>query len=277
MFRPQARSIVSITALLLLGISGASADLLDVLPEFTELQRWRVFTLGSFEIRDALHGHALIQGDVGVAGAGDIMLANTSTIEGDLYYHSNGTADIRPRAVITGTQFTDQDNQLDNSVAAAIATSQHAASLQPTVFAPSDLVLRGNQNFIATGAPGETVVLTLGKFMLSDQSTFTLEGTATTTFIINVGKRFSLTGNASIVLADNVQWSNVLFNVRGRNGGVSLSGNSTFAGILMANFRTVRLSNSASVAGEVIANRVIFNRTSLKGGASVALPNVTSQ
>src|SRR4029077_7098972 len=104
----------------------------------------------------------------------------------------------------------------------------------------------------------------------------TLEGTATTTFVVNVTKRFSLTDNARIVLAGGVQWSNVLFNIRGRNGAVSLSGSSSFAGILMANLRTIRLADQAGVAGDLIGNKGVFQRLSFQGGATVGPPSLVS-
>src|SRR5438046_6573207 len=105
-----------------------------------------------------------------------------------------------------------------------------------------------------TCAPGETVVLSLKNFILRDNSSFTPQGTATTTFVINVDKKFSLSGNSHIDLA-GLQWNQVLFNVVGTGQRVSLGGSSIFNGILMANDLTVRLRNDAMVSGELIANR----------------------
>src|SRR2546423_1431870 len=173
-------------------------------PKVNTLQRWRVFTLGWFNSRDQLGANSLIQGDAGIAGAGDIALGDDATIQGNLYSSSTGTVKLAPGATVTGAQIRDQDLLLNNTVAAALATSRHAAHLKQTVFAPDDVELSGRENFTASGAPGETVVLKLGRFTLADNSTFTLQGTATTTFVINVGKRFSLSDNSQIVLADGV-------------------------------------------------------------------------
>src|SRR4029077_2299986 len=48
----------------------------------------------------------------------------------------------------------------------------------------ASIILGGTQNVSIPGAPGQTVTLNLRNFVLADQSTFTLQGTATTSFII---------------------------------------------------------------------------------------------
>src|SRR5205807_10208291 len=97
-----------------------------------------------------------------------------------------------------------------------------------------------------------------------------LQGTATTTFVINVNKKFSLKGNSHIDLA-GLQWDQVLFNVVGTGHKVSLGGSSIFNGILMANDRTVKLKGDATVSGEIIANRL-----KLRGSSRVLHPPILS-
>src|SRR5207244_5749892 len=99
---------------------------------------------------------------------------------------------------------------------------------------------------------------------------FTLQGTATTTFVINVRKKFSLSGNSHIDLA-GLQWNQVLFNVVGTGQRVSLGGSSIFNGILMANDRTIKLKGDATVSGEIIANRL-----KIRGSSRVLHPPVLS-
>ena len=258
------------------GLTRIFADLPAVLPEVGDLQHWSVFTLGSATTADELSGSAVINGDVGVAGIGDINLKDSATINGNLYYRSNGTLDRSSNSMIKGATFHDQDTLLDNDAAAAIAASRHATSLKQHYFAPNDLELSGNRNFTVTAAPGGNVVLKLGNFRMSVNSSLTLDGTATSTFIINVSKQFALSGNAKIVLSGDVQWSNVLFNVYAKDSAVWLSGNSSFAGMLMANRRTVQVSGHTSINGEVIANRVIFGKTGSKGSATVGHPPLVS-
>jgi len=253
----------------------AFADLAQVLPELGDLQRWSVFTLGDNAGPGQLSDNTSIQGDVGAAGVGDITLKGTATIQGNLYWRSDGTLKMSPGATITGAQIHNQDSVLENDVAAAIATSRHAGSLQQNYSAPTKLELSRNQSFTVTGAPGQAVVLKLDSFVLTGNSTFTLQGTATTTFIINVSKQFSLSDAAKVVLSGGVDWSNVLFNVRGKGGAVSLSGNSTFAGILMANRRTIKVRAQANVDGELVANRVML-KTTFQGGAAVGHPPLVS-
>ena len=69
---------------------------------------------------------------------------------------------LDPAAQITGAQIHDQDDLLDNEAAAAIATANHAGSLQQNVFAPNDLQLSGHRNFTVSGAafsgPGITLL-----------------------------------------------------------------------------------------------------------------------
>ena len=93
----------------------------------------------------------------------------------------------------------------------------------------------------------------------------------TTTFIINVRKKFSLKGNSHIELA-GLQWNQVLFNVVGTRGKVSLGGNSIFDGIRMASNRTIELKGDATVSGEFIANRL-----KLHGTSRVFHPSIVSQ
>jgi autotransporter-associated beta strand protein len=122
--------------------------------------------------------------------------------------------------------------------------------------------LRKNQNLTVSGAPGATVVLSLNNFIMSGSSTFTLQGTATTSFIINVNRQFSLSRSAKIILSGGVQWNNVVFNVRGKGSVVTLSGRSRLTGILNASQRTVGLTDYAIVYGQVNAKKLLLLESS---------------
>src|SRR4029077_18461170 len=241
-------------SLILLGGVQAKADVSGVIPEIGDLERWTVFSLGDGNNFSRAFGHSLIDGDLGLAGNGNFLMAGHATVNGDIYDRSNGTVLTFQNSFITGSIFHNQDALLDNGVNEALAASAHAFSLTPN--RPNTTVkLLGNHALTITGAPAETVVLSLKNFILRDNSSFTLQGTATTTFVINVNKKFSLSGNSHIDLA-GVQWNQVLFNVVGTGQKVSLAGDSIFNGILMANDRTVRLKGDATVSGELIANRL---------------------
>ena len=256
--------------LILLGAAPVHADVAQAIPEIGDLERWTAFSLGAGDSFSRAFHHALIDGDLGLAGNGNFLMGGHATINGDVYDRSNGTVLTFQHAVINGSIFHDQDALLDNGVNEALAASAHAFRLTPN--RPNTSVkLLGDDNITITGAPGETVVLSLKNFILRDNSSFTLQGTATTTFVINVRKKFSLKGKSHIDLA-GVQWNQVLFNVVGDGDKVSLGGNSIFNGILMANNRTIRLKGNATVSGEMIGNRL-----KLRGSSRVLHPPILSQ
>lgn len=265
-----ARLSLAIAASLILSALNVSANLLQVLPEMGDLSRWAVFSLRGGMSGDHLTDNVLVQGDVGVAGSGNIVIRDNATIDGDLYYRSNGTLREEGNATITGARFNDQDSLLDNSVEEALNASSRAFGLEATR-PNTGMSLKGQQSKIISGAPGETVVLKLDYFTLSGNSTLTLQGSATTTFIINVKGQFSLTDNAQIVLSGGVQWNDVLFNVRADGEAVCLSGNSRLEGILMASRGTVQLRGHSTVIGEVIGDRVLLN-----GNSTVTHPPTAS-
>ncbi len=266
----SSKSFLPIAAsLILLGVVPVNADVSGVIPEIGDLERWTAFSLGDGHRFSWALGHAFIDGDLGLAGNGDFLMTGHATINGDVYDRSNGTVLTFQHAVITGPIFHNQDALLDNGVNEALAASAHAFSLTPN--RPNTSVkLLGNHAITITGAPGETIVLSLKNFILRDNSSFTLQGTATTTFVINVRKKFSLSGNSHIDLA-GLQWNQVLFNVVGTGQKVGLGGDSTFNGILMANDRTVRLRKDAMVSGEIIANRL-----KIRGSSRVLHPPILS-
>src|SRR5437762_13117558 len=270
MFSISLKSFLPIAAsLVLLGGVHAKADVSDVIPEIGDLERWTAFSLGDGSNFSRAFGHAFIDGDLGLAGNGKLLMGGHATINGDVYDRSNGTVLTFQNASITGSIFHNQDALLDNGVNEALAASAHAFSLTPN--RPNTSVkLLGNHALTITGAPGETVVLSLKNFILRDNSSFTLQGTATTTFVINVNKKFSLSGNSHIDLA-GVQWEQVLFNVVGAGQRVSLGGSSVFNGILMANDRTIKMKGNATVSGELIANRL-----KIRGSSRVIHPPILS-
>jgi hypothetical protein len=271
MFRILPKSLLAIAAsFFLFGASLASADVAQAIPEIGDLERWAAFSLGAGNNFSRALGQALIDGDLGLAGNGKFLMGGRAVVNGDVYDSSNGAVLTLGQAFITGSIFHNQDAILDNGVNEALAASTHALDLTPNR-SNTTINLNGHDNVTITGAPGETVVLDLKNFKLQGNSSFTLQGTATTTFVINVNKKFSLKGNSHIDLA-GLQWNQVLFNVVGDGHRVQLGGNSIFNGILMANGRTVELKGDATVSGEIIANRLNF-----RGSSRVLHPAIVSQ
>jgi len=141
---------------------------------------------------------------------------------------------------------------------AAQALSRAAVGLN--VGSPNNIGLSDYQNRTISSAPGSTVTLNLQNFTLTDHSTLTLSGDATSTFIINVTNQFSLTKNAKIVLTGGLQWNHVLFNVLGGGSTVSLGRHTILVGTLTANQRKVRLNGHAIVYGAVFAQRAVIRQ-----------------
>jgi hypothetical protein len=270
MFPFAQKSILTIAASILLVAAHANAEVADVVPGLGDLERWTAFSLGRGYRPSQAFGHLFIDGELGLAGTGNFLIGGHATVDGDIYDCSNGMVLAIDHAVITGSIFYNQDALLDNYVNEALAASAYAFSLTPNR-SNTSVKIRGDHNITITGAPGETVVLNLKNFILKGNSSFTLQGTATTTFIINVRKHFSLRGNSHIDLA-GLQWNQVLFNVVGKGSKVSLRGNSIFDGILMANSRAIELKGDSTFSGEIIANRL-----NLHGSSRVLHPSIVSQ
>ncbi|HEY2123971.1 MAG TPA: ice-binding family protein, partial [Chthoniobacterales bacterium] len=238
------------------------------LPEMAGLEHWALFSLGAGTLGNSFSG-STVNGDVGAAGNANVSLSS-STLNGALYYGSNGTLQMSGGSVITGATIHDQDAVLNSVVAGALAVSGAASDLAAN--RPfTKFNLKNTQTAALTGAPGETVVLNLKTFALSGSAAMTLNGTATTNFVINVKSKFSLLDNSRIVLAGGMNWNNVLFNVVGKGANAKIAGQSSFEGTLMANFRTVQVQDRATVWGQIIANRIL-----LSGGTQITLPPITS-
>ena len=240
----------------------------QAIPEMAGLEGWALFSLGVGVSGNSFNG-ATVNGDVAVAGNGNVSLSS-ATVNGNLYYSSKGTLQLSAMAVINGAKIHDQDAMLNNAVAAALAVSGVASDLPPN--RPfTNFKLKKTQTATLTGAPGETVVLNLKTFSLSGNATMTLDGTATTNFVINVKSQFSLLANSRIILAGGLNWNNVLFNVVGKGANVQIAGQSSFQGMLMANQRTVQVRDQATVRGQIIANRIL-----LSGASQITHPPITS-
>ena len=214
-----------------------------------------------------LTGSSFVIGNYGVGGQGDLTLTGDAHIDGNLVIHSGGKLKTTGNAKINGS-VSNNDAQLNQALADAQMLSDAAAmeAVTPAYAFLTDVKLNGGQSMTITGGPGEKVVLSLQNFSLTGNSTFTLQGTATTSFIINVAKNFSLTGNSQILLS-GVPPQNVLFNILGKGSQVALTGKSEMSGILLALNRKVELTGGSRVKGKVIADQVV-----LTGGSSVVTP-----
>lgn len=227
-----------------------------------------VFTLnaGSGDA-DFLSGNAQIQGGVAVAGSGKLTLSNFSQIQGNLSYKTNGVLTKANTAQILQTTYKDSqtDSLLSAGVSAALFVSSFVDGLNPTNGFPTTIDRNSSLSLTSNGL----AVLKLSDFKLTNNATLTLQGTASSYFVINVNKDFSL-ANAYVKLSGGITWDHVLLNVRGTSGLTKLSGTSEFNGILLAANRTVTLTDSSKVNGVIIANSV-----NLSGNSIVRVPVVS--
>ena len=231
----------------------------------TPNNKWAVFTLGS-GVNDVnvMSGGASIWGDTAFAGSGKSNLSGTGTIRGEAVSHSSGSMVKSSGFTITGGTVNNRDAQLNQGVAQAISASNAAFVMPASAGYPT--TINQNTSLSLSGAANQTVVLQLTDFVLSNTAALTLQGTATTTYIINVTNKFSLTGSSIVQLSGGLTYDNVLFNVRG-TGDVTMGSSAVLNGIVLATNRTMKMSGSATVYGQVIANKV-----ALSGVSSVRRP-----
>lgn len=211
---------------------------------------------------NTITGPSSVTGNYGLGGQGKLSITGSSKINGKLVIHSGGQVNTSGAGTVTGG-ITTNNAQLNDALNDAQMLSDIAA-LEAVTPAYASLT-NVNGAMTITGAPGEKVVLSLQDFKLTGGAAFTLQGTATTSFIINVAKNFSLTGGSKIVLS-GVPPQNVLFNIRGTGSQVAFSGGSSMSGILLAMNRKVDLS-AGHVVGKVIANQVVIT-----SGGTVVTP-----
>ena len=165
------------------------ADIGSVLPA-GDLEQWAVLTLGLNGLGDRLLNGAEVNGDIAVAGNGNIALAGNAFVDGDIYFSQRGMFRMGAGADITGSQNRGANALLKTESGLALDLSRAAGVLAPTRNL-SMIDLNGTSNLTLSGAPGETVVLSLRMIRMTGDSTLTLQGSANTTYVINVNRGFS--------------------------------------------------------------------------------------
>ena len=222
---------------------------------------------GSMNVYDNnITGPSLVVGNVGIGGQGNFSMSD-GKIQGDLYMNDTGTFSMSGPAQITGTkrglhlngvsQQSTLNNALSDGLSLSNAAAAEASTNNYTVTQGSfnGTTVNTGQSITIAGPSSGKVVLNLQDFVMTS-GTFTLQGTAMTTFIINVSRNFSL-NNSSVVLAGGLLASHVLFNVKGTGNQVSLNQGTSLQGVLLAYNRKVDLSGG-KVFGRVIANQIVI-------------------
>ena len=133
---------------------------------------------------------ALVEGDVALAGSGSATVNGGAQAVGTVYRKTGGTLTLNNGGVVTGgsVQNASTDSFLNQGVMDANNASNAAFALAASAGYPTTI----NANSSLTLSGSGTVVLKLTDFMLSSGAALTLQGSATTTFIVNVSKKFSL-------------------------------------------------------------------------------------
>ena len=79
--------------------------------------------------------------------------------------------------------------------------------------------------------------------------------------MINVSNNFEIKSGSTLTLSGGLLAENVLFNLTGSGEGKIES--STFAGLILATDRTVRVSKDSSLSAEIIAKSIDFTDSSI--------------
>jgi hypothetical protein len=217
-------------------------------------------------VDDGITGPSKVVGNFGVGGNGNFSMSD-GDLYGDLYMHTGGKATFSGPANHHGfnTYTMGVDGVINSAIADAISLSNMAASEMASSAAA--YTVNGNHTLLTTVNSGQSmtvadsnpfgskIVLNLQDFVRTN-GTFTLQGTAMTTYIINVSHNFSL-NNSSVILSGGLLASHVLFNVTGGGGQVSLNQGTQMSGTLLAMGRKVDLSGG-KVFGRVLANQVVI-------------------
>jgi hypothetical protein len=257
-------------------------------------QKFTVFGVAGFNMapdpvytNNTFTGPSMIVGNVGV-GPNGTFSASDGMIDGSIYmydgpgsFHKSGptivTGSVNYNATaITSAAFTDYQN-LSNNAADCASTSNYTINGSSNGVPLNNVNITSNSNTIVRDSNpfgGSKIVLNLTNFKMSS-GTFTLEGTATTTYIINVQNQFSL-NNAKILLADmngnvynganpdpmyaGITPSNVLFNIRSKGIQISLNQGTEMSGILLA------LKDQISQSGGKVYGKTIGGQVNITSG-----------
>ena len=224
-------------------------------------------------------GPSIITGNVGIGGHGNFSMSD-GQLNGDLYMNNYGTLSVSGPARISGRKRgfrtdqgedgTDQTATLNSALADADALEAAAAALPNSTAGVQYKVTQGSfmqgqsvnitnpaQNItIADQNPagGNKIVLSINNFVLSN-GTFTLQGTAATTYVLNITGQFNI-NNSTVIATGGLLASHILFNFYSSNTTtITMQQGTSLTGILLADGRNVDLSGG-KVFGKVVASQL---------------------
>ena len=229
-------------------------------------------------------GPSFVQGNIGIGPNGTFSWSD-GTIDGDVYMDGSGGFTMSGPAHFTSPHMVKYNQHTVLSSAFMDYQNLSNAANNECDTPPGGYTVNGSSTTTLTNVNitnasqsmivkdpfgGSKIVLHLNNFIMS-AGTFTLEGTATTTYIINVKNQFSL-NNAKILLANSsgivgsssgVQASNVLFNIRSKGIQISLNQGAQMSGVLLA------LGDKVDLSGGKVNGRVIGGQVNITSGGQV--------
>ncbi len=226
-----------------------------------------------------LSDQSQVDGNVGVAGSGNLTVNSGTYIYGNAGY---GTGTLTGSANITGTKTANDGAVLNPATTAAVLAYNDAVSDASGPAGTTVIATPGSLGVSATtiteNNPGIYVLnLTSGLALSGATQDLTLSSTSSAaTFVINIGTSstgaaFTVLNGATITLAGGLLPSHVLYNVEGTSGLVCFSniGNgsnctaeteatgssATVQGVVLAPYRDISL-NGVQVDGEIISGNL---------------------
>ena len=250
---------------------------------------WRAFALSGGKDALVMDGTSLISGDAAVAGAdyGDkdddddnshtvgwgllrtFKLSGDAVITGKLAYDTHASGKVTGGAMVQGGYQSNwpTDSQLISQANAAKAQALYYCGLSNTGFSSYPSKIKTSGNITLAGTAGVMNVLNLSELSLSGSGILTLDclGDSMTSYVINVDKKFSLSGNSQVVVTNSLNPLNLIFNYKGDKA--TMSGNTSLNGVVMAVDGSFEASGNAMVQGQVIAGKI-----KLTGNAKIVSP-----
>ena len=227
--------------------------------------QWAIFSLGQTTgDMDSIGSGAVISGDIGAAGAGNVSFVGNASDTGVTYYQTGGTVSGRG---VNKSAVSGQNNFLTQGVSDARNASAQAVALQTTLGTPAGAPMNLNltntsQILHASDGNNDRYVLTIASFSLNN-SKLTLDGSGNSNafFVFNITNTFSFVNASNIMLTGGLTAANVIFNYLGSSP-ITLGGGatSTFNGLVLAagsNYKTSTVNVAGlSMNGEIIADKV---------------------
>ncbi len=205
-----------------------------------------LYALNSSEV--SLSGQADIRGHVVLGNYSLLSMSGQSDISGDVQQGSNSQIKKSGQARIQG-QVSSLNWDLENQIRRVTDRLSAIPAMEE--------IEHINESMTVSGKGSLNVIHVKGDLKLSGQESLTLLGSESDSFILNVDGDISVSGQAQILLAGGVKAESVIFHARGKNKGLSLSGQGSISGSFVSFDRSAKISGQGIIEGAVIAREKI--------------------